>query len=146
MPTTTTCQRLPKFSRPQRSAQPTNTKRKDNRRRLCLVLVKNLFIHRGISYLHKYKRTTAQTTITTTPPRHQEGRGQPKVEQATLATLRMGVPGSRGNPLDPPSRPHCNRTRVALAQLLASGSATRRRSMGAPANPISGHDVDPTVE
>jgi hypothetical protein len=54
------CQGLLKPSRPQCSIGPTNTKRKDNKRRLYLNLAKNLFIYLGFfSYLHKSKRTRA---------------------------------------------------------------------------------------
>jgi hypothetical protein len=37
-------------------AGPTNTKRKDNKRRPYLDLAKNLFIYLGFPYLHKSKR------------------------------------------------------------------------------------------
>jgi hypothetical protein len=48
-------QRLPMFSRLQCSAGLTDTRRKDNKRRLCLDHAKKLFIYRGLSYLHEQK-------------------------------------------------------------------------------------------
>jgi hypothetical protein len=36
-----------------------NTKKRDNRRRRCLDLTENLFIDKGLLYLHKSKRTMA---------------------------------------------------------------------------------------
>jgi hypothetical protein len=50
-PAATACQRLPKFSRPERSAGPTNTKRKDNRRQLCLDFAKKKHFHSSVSFL-----------------------------------------------------------------------------------------------
>jgi hypothetical protein len=47
-------------------------------RRLCLDLAKNFFSYLGFPYLHKSKRIMTKTTTTTTPPCHQENRGQPK--------------------------------------------------------------------
>jgi hypothetical protein len=58
-PATAVHQGLPKFLRSQHSAGPKNTKKRDNRRRLCLDHAENLFIYLGLLYLHKVKRTMA---------------------------------------------------------------------------------------
>jgi hypothetical protein len=93
---------LLKFSKSQCPAGLTNTKRKDNRRRLCLDLAKNLSIYLGLSYLHKSKSIMTQTTTTTTTRRHQEGCGQPKEGPVSPMSLSLGAPGSIGHPPDHP--------------------------------------------
>jgi hypothetical protein len=124
----TACQRLPKFSTSQRSAVPTNTKRKDNRRRLCLDLVKTFSFlgsflltreqnNNGVNYHHHYS------------PRHLEGCGQSKEGRAMPVSLRLGMPKSRGHPPDPPLGLHCAQSRAAPAMLLALGSVTTRQPM-----------------
>jgi hypothetical protein len=76
MPTAAARQRLPKFSRPQCSAGPTNAKRKDNRRWLCLDLAKKTFHLSGsflltqeqknndVNYHHHYSPTPSGVQAT----------------------------------------------------------------------------------
>jgi hypothetical protein len=76
-----------------------------------------------VPYLHECKRETKMTQ-TTPPPCHQEGHKQSMEEHMTQASLRPGVPGSRGHRPNPLSGLHCARIQPAPARPLTPGCAT----------------------
>jgi hypothetical protein len=68
-----------------------------------------------------------QATTATTPPHHQEGCGRLREECATLVSMRLRAPGSRGRPPDPLLCLHYAQTRVAPSHILALENVIRKQ-------------------